>query len=124
MTRIVYAALLGFTLTVAAGAAQAQFVDATTFPGQAPGANGPSNSVVGGGIATMFGGGDDRVIIYSTGEVGAAAQPRRSARLLGGSGDGPQVEYLAPSPTTLGRNARLVGGSDTEVVRLSPRQSR
>ncbi|MBX6372639.1 MAG: hypothetical protein IRZ13_00205 [Acetobacteraceae bacterium] len=114
------AALLA--LGTAAGTAQAQFyVDATTIPGQAPGATG---NVVGGGVATMIGGGDDRVIVYSAGGAGAGggavvAQPGRLARLTGGAGDGPQVEYLAPAPAGRGRTAVLIGGGeDREVVYL------
>lgn len=114
------AALLA--LGTAAGTAQAQsYVDATTIPGQAPGATG---NVVGGGVATMLGGGDDSVIVYSSGGAGAGgggvvAQPGRLARLTGGAGDGPQVEYLAPAPAGRGRIAMLIGGGDDrEVVYL------
>ena len=79
-----------------------------------------AGNVVGGGGATLSGGGDDMRITYSTGGAGAGsgvlAQSGRLARFVGGS-DGPQVEYLTPAPADTGREARLVGGGeDAQVV--------
>jgi hypothetical protein len=126
MRRIVVTALFGMGImaatAAAAGAAQAQFVDSRTIPGQAVGELG---NVVGGGIAEMIGGGDDRTIVYGMGGAGAGARPPvqagRLARLSGGDGDGQQVEYLAPPPRSLGREAALVGGGDTGEVVYVPR---
>ena len=65
------AALLAIgTAAAAAGAAQAHTVDATSIPGQAAGATG---NVVGKGIATLSGGGDDRVIEYGMGGAGSGS---------------------------------------------------
>ena len=124
MRRIV-TALFGLSVMGAAGSGQAQVVDATTIPGQAVGATG---NVVGGGIAEMIGGGDDRLIVYSTGGAGGGgtppAQAGRLARLPGGDGDGPKVEYLVPLPRTMGREAAPVGGGDDAEVVYVPRPGR
>ena len=89
-----------FALALAAGAAQA-------------------DSVVGGGSATITGGGDDLRITYSTGGAGAGmtfhAQPGRLARPIG-SPTGTAVEYLEPAPSAPGREAWLVGGGDNAEV--------
>ena len=81
-----------------------------------------AGNVVGGGGATLSGGGDDMRITYSTGGAGAGSgvlsQSGRLARFAG-SNDGLQVEYLAPAPAPAdtGREARLVGGGeDAQVV--------
>ena len=79
-----------------------------------------TGNVVGGGGATLSGGGDDMRITYSTGGAGAGSgvlsQSGRLARFAG-SNDGLQVEYLAPAPAGAGREARLVGGGeDAQVV--------
>jgi hypothetical protein len=103
----------------AAGAAQAQ----------APrdgGAAVPGGNVVGGGVATLSGGGDNAIVTYSTGGAGAGmtfhAQPGRGARFAGTQGDGPVVEYAAPADTNPGREAWLLGGGDNaEVVYTRPR---
>ena len=91
-----------FALALAAGAAQAY-------------------QPIGGGSATISGGGDDRTITYSAGGAGGGmathSQSGRLARFAGGHGDGQLVEYLAPAPANPGPHARLVGGGDdTEVV--------
>ena len=109
MKRTAFASL--FALASAAGAAQAQ----------AP----LDGNVVGGGIATLSGGGDNMTITYSAGGAGAGgtvhSQPGRIARFAG-SNDGMQVEYLTPAPSTPGREAWLVGGGDgAEVVYVRPR---
>ncbi len=127
MKRIVSAAILGATVLGGATAGQAQYVDASTIPGQPANAAG---NVVGGGIATMYGGGEERVIVYSRpgAGIGNAAPPvqrGRLARMTGGSGDGPEVEYLEPAPQSRGREAWMVGGGDqTEVVYSLPRPRR
>ena len=79
-----------------------------------------TGNVVGGGGATLSGGGDDMRITYSTGGAGAGSgvlsQSGRLARFAG-SNDGLQVEYLTPAPAGTGREARLVGGGeDAQVV--------
>ncbi len=104
MKRTAFASL--FALALAAGAAQANQLD---------------GNVVGGGSATISGGGDDMAITYSTGGAGAGGiLPSQSGRLarFAGSNDGIQVEYLAPAtPADPGREAWLVGGGDgAEVV--------
>jgi hypothetical protein len=103
---------------LAAGAAQAQ----------APrdGSSAVDGNVVGGGIATLSGGGDNATVIYSTGGAGGGmtfhSQPGRSARFAGTHGDGPVVQYSAPADTNLGREAWLLGGGDNaEVVYSRPR---
>ena len=110
MTRTVFASL--FALALAAGAAQAQ----------AP----LDGNVVGGGAATLSGGGDDMRINYSAGGAGGGSgvlsQSGRLARFAGTDGDGLQVEYLAPAPASPGREARLLGGGDNaEVVYIRTR---
>ena len=105
-------------LALAAGAAQAQ----------APrdGSSVVAGNVVGGGIATLSGGGDDATITYSAGGAGGGmafhAQPGRAARFAGTDGDGPVVQYSAPADTNPGREAWLLGGGDNaEVVYARPR---
>ena len=89
-----------FALALAAGAAQA-------------------HSPIGGGSATISGGGDDMVIAYSTGGAGGGmafhSQSGRLARIAGNS-DGAQVEYLTSAPANPGPSARLVGGGDNAEV--------
>lgn len=110
-------------LGTAAGAAQAHSVDATTIPGQAPGA---TVNVVGSGIAMISGGGDDQVIDYAvggagSGSAGPSGQPARLARFAGNDGDGPQVQYLEPAPVGGGRVAVMIGGGeDRAVVYVDP----
>ena len=109
-----------FALALAASAAQAQ----------APRAG----NAVGGGGATLSGGGDNMQITHSTpgagGGGGAFAQAGRLARFAGTDGDGLQVEYSAPVPPAVpgagtGREAWLVGGGDNaQVVYFSSHQRR
>jgi hypothetical protein len=87
-----------------------------------------AGNVVGGGGATLLGGGDDMVILYSRGGAGGGAgmaQAGRSARFAPSTGDGEEVQYLETAPTSVGREARLLGGGDNaEVVYSSPMQRR
>ena len=80
---------------------------------------------IGGGSATISGGGDNMTITYSTGGAGGgSAVHSQSGRVAGfaGSNDGIQVEYLSPAPSNPGREAWLVGGGDgAEVVYVQPR---
>ena len=124
MKRIAFASL--FTVALAAGAAQVQGIDATSIPGQAPGAVG---HVVGGGVATMIGGGDNTTILYTTGGAGAGGGlrtqvPRMAIPTNGSLGAGSGFtggEYIEPERAT-GREAWMVGGGDnTEVVYAQPR---
>ena len=89
---------------------------------------------VGGGSATLSGGGDNLTITYSAGGAGGGmafhAQPGRAASFAGTDGDGPivrysapadtndglQVEYLTSAPANPGPSARLVGGGDNAEV--------
>jgi hypothetical protein len=99
MQRTAFASL--FALALAAGAAQAE----------AP---------IGGGSATITGGGNDMQITYSTGGAGGGStlhsQSTRLARFAGSHGDGQLVEYLAPAPSNPGRVGWLVGGGDNAEV--------
>ena len=82
---------------------------------------------IGGGSATISGGGDDMTITYSTGGAGAGnplhPQPGRLARFGSGHGDGGLlIEYLTPAPSNPGPEAWVVGGGDNaEVVYVRPR---
>jgi hypothetical protein len=80
--------------------------------------------IVGGGSATITGGGEDQVITYSTGGAGVGAATRaqapRLARAQNGLGDGVSVQYLEPETARPGREARLVGGGDDAQVVYSP----
>jgi hypothetical protein len=103
----------------AAGAAQAQ----APRDGSAAALAG---NVVGGGVATLSGGGDNATVTYSTGGAGGGmtfhAQAGRAARFAATQGDGPVVEYTAPADTNPGREAWLLGGGDNaEVVYSRPR---
>ena len=98
---------------LAAAAAQAQ----APRDGSAAALDG---NVVGGGIATLSGGGDDATITYSAGGAGGGmtfhAQPGRAAGFAGTHGDGPVVQYSAPADTNPGREAWLLGGGDNAEV--------
>ena len=98
-----------FALALAAGAAHAE-----------------AGNIVGGGGATISGGGDNMAITYSTGGAGGGStvhtQSGRLAGFTGSHGDGQLVEYLAPAPAEVGREAWLVGGGDdAKVVYVHPR---
>ena len=111
MKRTAFASL--FAVALAAGAAQAQ--------APSDGSAAVNGNVVGGGIATLAGGGDDMTITYSTAGAGGGSgvllsQPGRLARFAGGHGDGQLVEYLGPAPAGAGREAWLLGGGDNAEV--------
>ena len=85
--------------------------------------------VVGGGAATLSGGGDDMTITYSRSGAGGGAsyaQPGRIATFAGNSGDSPSWTYAAvPGPRGVGREAQLVGGGeDAQVVYIDPTGTR
>ena len=84
------------------------------------GARAETGNVVGGGSATIAGGGDNTQITYSPGGAGGGvallSQSGRLARFDGSHGDGPLVEYLVPAPADTGREAWLVGGGDNAEV--------
>ncbi len=80
-----------------------------------------AGNVVGGGGATLSGGGDNMAITYSTGGAGAGSgvltQSERIARFAGTHGDGSLVEYLTPAvPADPAREAWLLGGGDNAEV--------
>ena len=74
---------------------------------------------IGGGSATISGGGDNLTITYNAGGAGGGmathSQSGRLARFAGNS-DGLQVEYLTSAPANPGPHARLVGGGDNAEV--------
>ena len=78
---------------------------------------------IGGGSATISGGGDDMAITYSAGGAGGGSvvhsQSGRLARFTD-TNDGPQVEYLTSAPANPGPSARLVGGGDNAEVVYGP----
>ncbi len=113
------AALLAFGL--AAGSAWAQAPDIAT------GLAAVGGNVVGGGIATMTGSGDNAVITYSAGGAGAGGggvavlgQAGRLASFAGSDGEGsPRWTYGPPSGDAAGtgREAWVTGaGDDAQVV--------
>ena len=84
---------------------------------------------MGGGSATITGGGDDMQVTYSVGGAGGGGPAVQSGRLVtfaGGDGDGgARWTYGAPPDGNPGREAWMVGGGeDTQVVYASPRQRR
>jgi hypothetical protein len=75
----------------------------------------PTGNVVGGGGATLAGGGDDRSITYSNIGAGGGAryeQPGRSTTFGGNSGGSPYWTYGEPATLNGGREAWVVGGGD------------
>ena len=105
----------------------------TTVLAQAP-MNGTASlaqvgDVLGGGGATISGGGDDMTITYSRGGAGGGAiyaQPGRIATFAGSGGGSPSWTYAAvPGPRGVGREAQLVGGGeDAQVVYIDPTGTR
>jgi hypothetical protein len=95
--------------------------------GAAGSAQAESNgNVVGGGGATITGGGDNTQITYSMVAAGAGSglivQLGRLAAFAGSDGDGPRLNYGAPPDGNPGREAWMIGGGDdTHVVYVSPR---
>lgn len=83
-------------------------------------------NVVGGGSATITGGGDNTQITYSPGGAGAGAgaggggavvQSGRLATFAGSDGDGPRWNYGASPDGNPGREAWMIGGGEnTQVV--------
>lgn len=116
------AALLAFGLT--AGAAWAQAPDTAT--GLVP----AGGSVVGGGIATMTGSGDDALITYSAAGAGGGGgavpgQAGRLASFAGSDGEGkPRWAYASPSQggAGTGREAWVTGAGDDAQVVYGPRR--
>ena len=105
--RTIFASLLAIG---AAGSVQAEIV----------------GNVVGGGSATITGGGDDTQITYSMvgagGGGGLMVQLGRLAAFAGSDGDGPRLNYGAPPDGNPGREAWMIGGGDdTQVVYVLPR---
>lgn len=103
-------------LAAASGAARAQAYMPGDMPPQA-------GNVVGGGGATISGGGDDMTITYSgTGAGGGSVsvQVPRMARALNTTTGGISVEYLEPERMPPGREARLVGGGENAEVVYAP----
>jgi hypothetical protein len=92
--KVLFASLIALGTAAAAGAAQAQAPDAT---GRVP----TTGNIVGGGAATIAGGGDNMQITYATGGAGGGlvplAQPPRLARARNSTGGGSMgVDYLEP----------------------------
>ena len=86
-------------------------------PAQAGSAQG--GNVVGGGVASLSGGGDDWVLTYSRGGAGGGAsfdRPGRVATFAGNDGDKPTWTYGAPAETSPGREAWMLGGGDDSTV--------
>ncbi|MBL6458226.1 hypothetical protein JMJ55_23085 [Belnapia sp. T6] len=112
MKHIAFASVIAVTL--AAGAAQAQ------APVDGTGHTATGGSLVGGGGATIEGGGDNMTISYSTYGAGSGggmpSQPPLFARFAGSLGDGPAVEYLTMAPANPSREAWLVGGGDNAAL--------
>ncbi len=118
MTKRTAASASLFALALAAGAAQAQ----APRDGSAAALDG---NVVGGGSATIVGGGDNTTILYSGTGAGPGgtiqAQAPRLARARNGYAR-ISVEYLEPETAPAGREAWLLGGGDNaEVVYSRPR---
>ena len=83
-------------------------------------------NIVGGGGATITGGGDNTQITYSLGGAGGGGpvvQSGRSVTFAGSDGDGGSRWNYGTSPDgNPGREAWMTGGGDdTQVVYVSPR---
>jgi hypothetical protein len=112
MKHIAFASVIAVTL--AAGAAQAQ------APLDGTGRTAIGGSLVGGGGATIEGGGDNMTITYNTYGAGSGggmpSQPALLARFAGSLGDGPGVAYPTTAPANPSREAWLVGGGDDAAL--------
>lgn len=102
----------------AAGAAQAQAPDTTGLAVPATG------NTMGGGYATVVGGGDNLTILYSGGGAGRGGaiqtQVPRLAQARNGYG-GVAVDYMERETAPPGREAWMVGGGDNaQVVYADP----
>jgi hypothetical protein len=117
-------ALFASAIALAAATTGAAHAQAPDVGGYAPSIAG---NVVGGGVASIAGGGDNQAITYALGGAGAGqavlAQPPRLARARNSIGGGSlSVEYLEPETARPGREAWLLGGGDNaEVVYRNPR---
>jgi hypothetical protein len=122
-TKTIFASLAAIGI---AGAAQAQAPSSLNIAGHAP--TQAVGNIMGGGGATLSGGGDDRTITYSLGGAGSGAsyeQPGRIATFGGNSGGSPYWTYGAPAPSGIGREAWLTGGGDdAQVIYAAPYQRR
>lgn len=91
----------------------------------APAMNG---NVVGGGGASISGGGVDRTITFSSGGAGGGAryeQPGRIGTFAGNSGGNPSWTYDAATPLNGGREAWLLGGAeDARILYQDPAGTR
>jgi hypothetical protein len=115
-----FASVIALGAAAASGAAHAQAPE----PGGSLARS--AGNVVGGGVASLAGDAENRVITYAPGGAGAGqtvlAQPPRLARARNGTNGSIQVEYLEPETARPGREAWLVGGGDNaEVVYRNPR---
>ena len=78
-----------------------------------------AGNVVGGGGATITGGGDDMRITYNSRSAGGGAryeQLGRSVTFAGNSGGNPSWTYGPAPASEPGRAVRLIGGSDDAQV--------
>jgi hypothetical protein len=103
-----------------------KIIFATLFAIGVAGSAQADGNIVGGGSATITGGGDNTQITYSMGGAGGgsafAVQPGRLAAFAGTDGDSPRFNYGAPPDGNPGREAWMIGGGDdTQVVYVSPR---
>ncbi|MCB4825314.1 hypothetical protein [Roseicella aerolata] len=84
--------------------------------------------VLGGGNASISGGGDDRTITYSSEGAGGGArheQLGRSVTFASNSGGSPSWTYGPAPASPPGREAWLLGGGeDIQVTYVSPHQRR
>jgi hypothetical protein len=120
MNRSTTFASLAILATLAASPVAAQAPSGSGATGYLSGAG----NVVGGGTATLHGGGDEMVILYSRGGAGGGAGMAQLGRQAGfgpSLGDGLEVAYLGQAPAGHGRKAWLTGGGEeTAVVYASP----
>ena len=103
-----------------------KIIFATLFAIGVAGSAKADGNIVGGGSATITGGGDNTQITYSTGGAGGGgSSPVQSGRLVtfaGSDGDGgPRWNYGASPDGNPGREAWMIGGGDnTQVSYVSP----
>jgi len=84
-------------------------------------------NVVGGGGASVSGGGEDITLTYSRGGAGAGGRYEQLGRIVTfGNSDGkPSWTYGAPAASAPGSEAWMIGGGDDrQVVYVSPYQRR
>jgi len=125
--RLMHKILLSGTagLAVALAAASGPACAQAPLSGDAPALAG---NIVGGGSATISGGGDEMVITYSEGGAGGGSIWTQVPRLAQGrntDSGGLSIQYLEPERAPAGREAWLVGGGDgIEVVYADPMPGR